>query len=324
MSEGSGTRRACVVDAFTDEPLAGNPAGVVPAADGLTDAQMGAIAREINASETAFLLDSETADRRLRYFTPTEEVDLCGHATVASHALLAAEGLADGTHSLETNVGELSIELDDGTVWMAQNPPEVEAVDADYEALADALGTEPVALREAGRDLPVARASTGLAFLVVPVTYLERLGEMAPEMDAVEALSAAHDVRGVYAFTFDTLSPDATLHGRCFVPSAGVPEDPVTGTASGACGAYLDRFRAFDGTDGEADGQSDDGDAEDRATPAEMRFEQGHALGRPGLVRVEASRATSDGVVRIGGEAVVALDGELRVPPVESDDIIEA
>ncbi len=324
MSESAETRRACIVDAFTDEPLAGNPAGVVPAADGLTDAQMGAIAREINASETAFVLPSGTADRRLRYFTPTEEVDLCGHATIASHALLAAEGLADGTHSLETNVGELSIELDGGTVWMRQNPPEVETVEADYDALAAALGTDPVALREAGRDLPVARASTGLPFLIVPVTYLERLGEMDPDMDAVEALSAAHDARGVYAFTFDTLSAEATLHGRCFVPSAGVPEDPVTGTASGACGAYLDRFRAFDGSEATGEEGAEAADDPDRATPAEMRFEQGHALDRPGLVRVEASRATSDGVVRVGGEAVVALDGELRVPAAGSDDIIEA
>lgn len=317
-------RRALLVDAFTTDPLAGNPAGVVPDAAGLADGQMQRIARELNASETAFLRPSKTADRRVRYFTPTQEVDLCGHATIASHALLAAEGLADGTHSLETNVGELSIELDDGTVWMDQNPPEIEAIDADYDALARTLGTEPVALREAGRDLPVARASTGLPFLVVPVTYLERLGEMDPDMEAVESLSAAHDVRGVYAFTFDTLSPDATLHGRCFVPSAGVPEDPVTGTASGACGAYLDRFRAFDGSEATGEEGAEAADDPDRATPAEMRFEQGHALDRPGLVRVRASRATSEGVVRVGGEAVVSLDGELRVPAVEADDIIEA
>jgi len=103
-------RRACLVDAFTDEPYAGNAAGVVPEADDLSAAQMQAIARELSASETAFVSDSDDADRKVRYFTPTQEVDLCGHATIASHALLAADGVIEpGTHTLETNVGVLGI-----------------------------------------------------------------------------------------------------------------------------------------------------------------------------------------------------------------------
>jgi PhzF family phenazine biosynthesis protein len=296
-------RRALLVDAFTETPLAGNAAGVVPDADGLTDDQMQAVARELGASETAFLRGSTAADRRIRYFTPATEVDLCGHATVASHAFLHADGaLEAGTHSLETNVGTIEVEVtDDGVAWMTQDAPEVREVDLDYERVAGALGVDPAALRDVGRDLPLAVASTGLAFLVVPVNFLEHVGGMDPDPVAVETLAEEVDATGVYAFTFDALSAESTLHGRMFAPGAGVPEDPVTGTASGAVGAYLRRFEAFD------------------ALPEEMTFEQGHFADRPGHVRVRAREE-----IRVGGRATVALDGTLAVPPAEDDDIIEA
>ena len=299
------TRRALLVDAFTQEPFAGNAAGVVPDADDLSDSQMQAIASELGASETAFVRASDAADRRLRYFTPTEEVDLCGHATIATHAFLA-DDIGEGTHTLETNVCVLATDLDGATVFMRPHPPEVAKVDAPHADVAETLGIRETGLSGLGADLPLARASTGLPFLMVPVEYLSDLSKMSPDMAAIETLAADHDCRGVYAFTFDTLEAESTLHGRCFVPGAGVPEDPVTGTASGACGAYLDRFGAFD------------------PTPEEMLFEQGHFLDRDGLVRVDASAATTEGRVRVGGTAVTALDGEIRLPVDDDDEILEA
>jgi PhzF family phenazine biosynthesis protein len=299
-------RRALLVDAFTAEPLSGNAAGVVPEADGLDADQMQAIARELNASETAFLLESDEADRRIRYFTPTQEVDLCGHATVASHHVLADEGLEAGTHTLETNVGVLDIDLADGLVWMTQNSPEIREVDVAYETVAEALGVRETALTGMQEDLPLARSTTGLPFLMVPVEYLSDLSDMTPDMDAIEQLADEHDCTGLYTFTFDTLERASTLHARMFAPGAGVPEDPVTGTASGACGAYLDQFGAFD------------------PTPERMQFEQGFFVDRGGYAVVEASEATAEGVVRVGGEAVVALDGDLAVPEPDDDDILEA
>jgi len=297
------TRQVFLVDAFTDEPLTGNAAGVVPEADRLDAEQMQAIAAELGASETAFFHPSGEADRRIRYFTPETEVDLCGHATVASHALLAErEEIEAGTHSLETNVGVLEIEVEsDGTVWMTQDRPEVTRVDVAYERVADALGVDVAALEDVGADLPLARATTGLPFLVVPVNFLEHLSGMDPDMAAIEALSKELDTAGVYAFTFDALDMDSTLHGRMFAPKAGVPEDPVTGTASGATGAYLREVEAFDGE-----------------FPEEMVFEQGHFVDRPGHVRVRVAAE-----VRVGGRAVTALDGSLVVPESEDDDIIE-
>lgn len=295
------TIRALLVDAFTDQPLTGNPAGLVPAADGLAEPEMQAIARELNASETAFLLASADADRRVRFFQPMTEVDLCGHATVASHVHLLEAGEIDvGTHTLETNVGVLDIAVEsDGTVWMTQIPSEIRELPLDPERVATALGIDPAALDVDG--LPFARATTGLPVLLVPVRLLEHLGQAHPEVDALSTLSEETDTAGVYAFTFDTLDADSTLHGRAFAPAAGIPEDPVTGTASGAAGAYLRHTGALS------------------PVPDEMVFEQGHFVDRPGHVRVRVGEP-----VQVGGRAVVALDGELRVPEVEADDIIDA
>lgn len=292
-----------VVDAFTDEPLAGNAAGVVPDAGGLSTGQKQAIARELAVSETAFLSDSERAERRIEYFTPTTEVDLCGHATVASYAHLEAEGeINAGTHTLETNVGVLDIAVEpDGTVWMTQDDPRVECVDLAYENVADALALDPAALADIGADLPLALASTGFPVLVVPVNFLEHLGDTAPDDGAVAELCESVGAMGLYAFTFDTLTREATLHGRMFAPLAGIPEDPVTGTASGAAGAYLREFDAF-------------GEGE---FPEEMVFEQGHFVERPGEVRVRVGDE-----VRVGGRAVRALSGTLSVP--DDDSLIEA
>jgi PhzF family phenazine biosynthesis protein len=267
---------------------------------------MQAIANEMAVSETAFFRESDEADRRVRYFTPTTEVDLCGHATIASHAHLLEDGvISPGTHSLETNVGVLEIEVEeDGTVWMTQDDPEIREVDLDYERVAGALGIDHAALEDVGADLPLAVASTGLPFLVVPVNFLEHVSAMDPDYGTIEAISEEVDATGIYTFSFDALGVDSTLHGRMFAPAAGVPEDPVTGTASGATGAYLREFRAFD----------------EEGVPEEMTFEQGHFVDRPGIVRVRVGEA-----VRVGGQAAAALDGELRVPDAdEDDDIIEA
>lgn len=313
-----GTREAYLVDAFTAEPLSGNAAGVLPNADGLSDDQMQAIARELSVSETAFLFSTGRADRRVRYFTPTTEVDLCGHATIAAHATLHATGrITPGTHSLETNVGVLEIELtEEGRVWMTQDQPTVRQVHLEYDRLAEVLGCPADAFRDVGADMPTAVASTGLPFLIVPVNFLEHLGGMDPDMGAVEVLTDEHDAVGIYAFTFDALEGESTLHGRMFAPGAGVPEDPVTGTASGACGAYLRHVGAFTGADPtDATGSVDTSEG----LPEEMVFEQGHFVERPGSVRVQVGEQ-----IRVGGQAVTAFEGQIMVPEYDTDDIIQA
>lgn len=302
----SGTREIeiSIVDAFTDRPLAGNAAGVVPDANGLSEEAMAAIAAEVNASETAFFFDSEAADRRVRYFTPTTEIDLCGHATIASHLRLLESGdIEPGTHSLETNVGALDIEVEEnGLAWFSGERATVRSVDLAYDPVASALGADPATMADIGADLPLAVASIGLPFLIVPMNFLEAVSGLDPDPDAIAELSENVDVAGVYAFTFDTLETDSTIHGRMFAPAAGVDEDPVTGTASGAAGAYLREFDAFDGE-----------------FPDEIVLEQGHFIDRPGHVFV---RARTD-PISVGGRAVTSISGTIAVPDFDEDDIIE-
>jgi PhzF family phenazine biosynthesis protein len=303
MSTDDRTTDASLVDAFTDEPFAGNPAGVVPGAGPLSDEQCQKIATELGASETAFVSAASDADYGLRYFSPETEIDLCGHATVAAMSRLFERGDVEaGALTVETTVGTLTVVVeDDGTVWFSPDPPEIREVDADLDAVAGALGIDVAALRDVGADLPVATGDAGSSFLLVPVNYFEHLRDASPDLHAIEALTDSFEVDGLYAFTFDTIDADATLHGRAFAPAAGIPEDPVTGTASAAVAEYLVRQGALD------------------ADVAEIVCEQGHLVDRPGRVRVDVS-----GDLRVGGRAVTAFEGDLVVPDTDDDDIIEA
>lgn len=313
------TVRVCLVDAFTDEPLTGNPAGVVPRADGLTDDQCLAIARELAVSETAFVFESTDADYRLRYFTPTEEVPFCGHATLGTIVHLHEQGRVADRTTIETGAGtrevEIEIEIEsesetesetgsesnaDRTIWMDQGAPTVREVDVQYGRVARALGIEQEILEGPKAELPMAVASTGLPFLIVPVTYLSALGSMTPDPEQIEAVTSAVDADGLYCFTFDTLDSESTLHGRAFAPAIGITEDPVTGTASGAVTAYLEHVGAFE------------------SPPDRYRFEQGHFVDRPGVVYAEGGSS-----VRVGGNGIPVLDGSVVVPDSEPDDIIE-
>lgn len=297
------TYRTLLVDAFADEPLAGTTTGVVPEAAGLSTEQMQAVASELAASETAFVLPSGAADRRLRFFSPGRESTQGDDSTVAALAHLFAEGDLDpGSHTVETEAGEIEAEIgDDGVVWLPQDAPQVEEVSLDHDSVAAALGIDAAALQDVGWDVPLAVASTGVPFLLVPVNFLEHLGSADPDPGAVEALVDECDAAGVYAFTFDALGADSTVHARCFRPGPGSLEATPTVAAGGACGAYLRDVGVFDDL------------------PEEFCLEQGHFLDRPGTVRVQVTSG-----FRVGGGATVALEGTLAVPREEEDGIIEA
>ena len=298
------TRDVLLVDAFAAEPMAGNPAGVVLDADGLSDDQMAAIAGELGASATAFVCESDRADRRLRFFAPTGEVDRSDHATVAAFAALFERGGLDaGEYEMETIGRTRDVEItEDGTVWLEQGEARFEEVTQNHEAVADALGIDVATLQDVGADMPMAVADTGEPWLLVPVNYFEHVSRIDPDLPAIQDLCERVDAVGLYAFTFDTIGGEATLHGRAFAPARGVGEDPVTGTAAGACSAYVRREGALDNT------------------IDQVVVEQGHFLDRPGTVRVD-----TDGLEAwVGGRAVTTLDGSMTVPEAaEDDDIIE-
>lgn len=235
------------VDAFTTTPFAGNYAGVVPDGAGLSDAQMLTIAREMNVSETAFILppSQSGADLRIRWFTPGEEVPLCGHATIASFHLLAEEGRfgmeRPGTYAfrLETKSGILAVTVekeDDGAQVEFELPvPDFRALDGAPARVLKALGVASTALDP---ELPIVAEN----YLYLPVKGLRELAAIRPDYVALADACTEAGVLGVSVLTLETMEPRSAVHSRFFAPGLGVNEDPVTGSANGPLGVYLQRF----------------------------------------------------------------------------------
>ncbi|WP_418960507.1 PhzF family phenazine biosynthesis isomerase [Streptomyces tritici] len=293
------------VDAFTRTPFSGNPAGVVLTADGLTDAQMLAVARELNNSETAFVLGSDGPDHdvRVRFFTPTTEVPTCGHATVATHFARAVEyGLSSGSLVQKTGTGLLQhvrVHRDGDHVRITMR--QGEAVFGP-ELDGDQVGTLLRALGAARRDLadagPVQIVSTGHAKVLVELRDRSTVDSLRPDPAALTALSREIDTKGFFVFTRDTREEHLLTWSRMFAPAIGIPEDPVTGNGHGPLGAYLLRHGIVPAPDGRLS----------------FTGRQGAAMGRPGDVRVDVETAADGGLlVSISGTAVTAFRTELPV-----------
>lgn len=292
------------VDAFTRAPFTGNPAGVVPRAAGLTASQMQAIARELNNSETAFLLPAEGDDHelRIRYFTPTMEVPSCGHATIAAHYVRALEMELDrGRYWHRIEIGTLPVDLErvdgDYRVFMTQRRPEFSAPlpPEPRAALLEALGLASGDLDERG---PVQIVDTGHSKVLVPLRGRTRLHALRPDMRALARLGDRLSHRGVFVFTLDAEEPGILAHARMFAPHIGIDEDPVTGNGHGPLGAYLAAHDLVPRSGGEL----------------YFRARQGEAMGRPGTahvrVRIEGGRVAE---VRVGGDAVAVFRTEIEV-----------
>ena len=282
------------VDAFTTTPYAGNAAGVVPDAEGLGERQMGAIGREMGVSETAFILppDAPGAAMRLRYFTPTEEIPLCGHATIATFHLLAEMGRLrpPARVALQTGAGVLDVEVREGPeVWMASEPLVAEKPPLAAVHVAELLGVAPEALLPEP-SLVVSRK------LFVPVRGLKALEAMRPQRRAMAEDCRRHGLEGIVPVSFETFGGDALTHVRFFAPAVGIDEDPVTGTAHMGLAAYLVSLGRL-------------------RPPARFVGEQGHFVGRPGRVMVEVEGTPDALRVRVGGRAVTVLSGSMLAPP---------
>jgi PhzF family phenazine biosynthesis protein len=305
------TYRIKQVNAFTSRPFSGNPAGVVLDARGLTDAKMQAIAREMNLSETAFILPStlERADLQIRWFTPSVEVPLCGHATIASFHALAEEGMygmkRTGTYTfrLQTKSGVLPVSVEkkySGTVVDFELPvPVFHSVRALPDRLVHALGLKVTELQI---KLPVVRNS----YLYVPVRRLTTLQKLKPDYQSVAEATHAMNVLGVCVFTLQTVEESSAVHSRFFAPAAGIPEDPVTGSANGPLGVYLYTYVFDAGLDVPWL----------RLPDGRMEFigEQGDALNRKGRVKIRLSvHRRQVEQVSIAGEAVTIYNAELQV-----------
>jgi trans-2,3-dihydro-3-hydroxyanthranilate isomerase len=292
------------VDAFTQLPLTGNPAGVVLGGEGLADKQMQMIAREMSVPETAFVLPPTVpdADLRIRWFTPTVEVPLCGHATVASFHVLAQDGLHGmgntGSYAfkLETKSGVLPVTVDksrDGNIEVMFGLTIPEFTRAGQYKL-DIMRILNIAIEEFENRMPIVVTN----YLYVPIRRLHTIFSMKPNFFAMSQFLTNRNLSGLCVFTTETVDKGSHVHSRFFAPTVGINEDPVTGSANGPLGVYL----------------FERGEVEASGGVVSIVGEQGDVIGRKGRVAIRLLvQGTAVTSVSIGGRAVTVLEGEMLI-----------
>ncbi len=266
-----------LVKAFAQDPEEGNPAGVVLDADHLSDAQMQGIAQELGFSESAFLSRSDAdTDARIRFFSPTQEVDFCAHATLAAVRALLGSGMIQGKEfvRLQANAKTIPVEIaPDGRLTMTQSEPFFSPIEVHASEIASLIGITMSVIT--GR---LQIVSTGTPKLIIPVKSVETLSNLRPDLEKITRYCEESGARGFYVFTPHPTERNHYI-ARQFNPWAGIDEDPVTGIAAGALGGYFIKVLNQPGS--------------------EFTIAQGANLGKPGLIYVD----TRNGI-KVGGYAV--------------------
>jgi trans-2,3-dihydro-3-hydroxyanthranilate isomerase len=278
------------IDSFTDKPFLGNPAGVC-FTDELDEFDMQKIANEMNLAETAFLSKSNEADYNLRWFTPTNEVDLCGHATIASlHFLKENNLLIDGQEiKFSTLSGILKCGIRDKQYFMEIPIYSMEKFDDCKEEIIEALQIERTEINDA---VPFVRLENTNIYIYIET--LDQLKAVQPDFNKLIKITEKNkDVEGFVLFTLETFEEQNSAHIRYFVPYHGIDEDVVTGSANGPLILVLEHL----------------GFIKNIGDEINVTFEQGDFKGRPGRVNVNYLKSKNE--LYISGNAVTVLKGEL-------------
>lgn len=282
-----------VVDAFTTRPNTGNRAGVVLEADHLTTQEMQDIAAFAGYSETAFVLSpkDQSHDIHVRYFTPTNEVPICGHATIATHFLRATTGhQSDYPLIAKMGAGHLPVSIfgssEELLVKMTQGRVEfLPPFNTNQRSeLASALGVSESDFA----DLPIQVVTTGHSKVMVPMRSRSKLDELIPNNEKLKAISAEIGCNGFFPFVLEGSKQEPITYGRMFAPAIGINEDPVTGNANGPAGAYLVHYDLIE--------------CDQKVT---YWGYQGLAIEKPGRVLVTVEKTDSILHVSIAGQAVL-------------------
>lgn len=290
-------------DAFTNKPNMGNPAGIVLEADGLTEEEMQRIAEKVGFNETSFVLPSEVADIRMRYFTPGFEMDLCGHGTVATIFALRERGLLEEKNNLmiETKAGILPIQIgvnENGETFikMRQAAPQFKEFTGSKGELAHSIGLE---VNDLDVSLPIVYGSTGNWTVIVPIKNLDECERMKPNNEMFPSVLKEIPNASIHPICLETYDELAQMHGRHFSSAyAGTIEDPVTGTASGVMGAYYAMYleKDFD-------------------HEMELIVEQGQEIHKDGRVTVYVTKVEGNANLQIdiAGTAVYVKEFEVSI-----------
>ncbi len=293
-------------DVFTDRKFEGNQLAVFPDARGLSSARMQTITREMNFSESTFILPSEAegTDVRMRIFTPGMELPMAGHPTIGSTFALAHEGrIAAGRDrwTFGLGVGPTLVELTWADralsfVWMDQRPPDYRQPASARADIVRAAGVDPDAVDATG--LPVEEISCGAQFMLIPVQTRAAVDAAEPDLAAMRKLKSAFPGNHVAVFVFSTepVDPEVVAYSRMFAPGFGLAEDPATGGASGPLGSYLVKHGLVN-----------------REQRQNMVSLQGVAMGRPSRIHMRITEDANGQITRVqvGGKAVRVGEGTI-------------
>lgn len=274
-----------IVDAFTSQPFGGNPAGVVLLDGDSFPAEelMLQIAAELRYSETAFVKRDSDSQYTVRYFTPKTEVELCGHATIATFSLLYKLQLVKGECICHTKAGDLNIRVGEKVLMQMATPRIVDTI-TDSEEIYQAI-----VVTDYQPTLPVQIAYSGLPDIMIPLRDVSMLQSLKPDMEAITAITRKYDAVSFHVFAF--AGDGHTAHVRDFAPLYDILEESATGTANAALTHYLQKNGCIPST-------------------GDFSFLQGEAMGRPSVV---ATRVAPDGIIYVGGTATIVANGELMV-----------
>ena len=227
-----------VASAFSKDNVGGNKAGLVFDRPDLSSVQKMAIAKKLGYAETAFITSSSVADFCLEYFTPTEEVPLCGHATIGTFAILnLLNKLSKNNYTIETKSGVLSIKVDsDGMVFMEQNTPTF------FNELSLDLFNDCLDVNSINDKLPIQIVSTGLRDIMMPIKSTKYLQQLDPNFNIMTELSKEQNVIGVHAFALEEGEGNLTAICRNFAPLYDIDEESATGTSNCALACYLFKY----------------------------------------------------------------------------------
>jgi len=291
-----------LIDAFTDAAFGGNSAGVVLDADDLSEAQMQAIAREINAGATAFVArpTQRAAAFAYRWFSPACEIQMCGHGTLAAtHALIEAGRVPhdDTMLAIETHHrGLIDVRIErSGSIWLESPRPSVRPFESPIGPFLDALGADRSML-----DSELAPATTSEKDLILPVVDQDALMQIRSRSVAVREICEGRGLRGVLVTTRRPRDGNVVVRSRFFVPTLGIPEDSVSGSVHGPLGVYLVDCGVVPLVGGRA----------------AFACGQGQPGGRSGVVRVEVVQNREGGMaVHVGGTCRTSIRGEFAAMP---------
>lgn len=286
-----------IVDVFAEEKYTGNQLAVFTDAGSVSDKQMQRIAKEMNYSETTFVVSTDIREGGydVRIFTPEQELPFAGHPTLGTAYVLQQEIIKQPAQAIILNlkVGQIPVSLSysNGTVdllWMQQKPPTFNQIFV-AEAIAQVLNLE---VAEIDSRFPIQEVSTGVPFIIVPLKTQSALKRVKVNKDKYFELINTTQAKSLLVFCPETYSSANNLSVRVFADYFGVPEDPATGSANGCLAGYLVQY-SYCGEE-----------------PINLRVEQGYEIGRPSLLLLKAQQKDGAIEVSVGGKVIMVANGE--------------